>query len=131
MFGSASTPSMSGHTQAFASHYGPFSFGIPSSVIPFGSFTVDYVVSAPMPSMASRSTYFQGFPFKSGHIHHLSPSLGSFPFYAQGQGFNPFLGGQSSNAFQGWNPTFTRLGTRNHFFYGQQGNVRFSSVGAS
>ena len=44
----------------------------------------------------------------NSHIPHSDPSLGSFPFFAQGQGFNPFQGGQ------GWtNPAFSGLGTKN------------------
>ena len=81
--------------------------------------------------MASGSASFQGFPFGSGHITHSNPSLVSFPFFVQSKVSNPFLGGQSSNSFQGWNPTFSGLGTGNQFMSSQQGNVPFSSIGNS
>ena len=99
MFGSASIPSMSGATQAFSSHPDHFSFGMLPSAIHFVSLIVASAVSTLMPSMASGSDSFQGFLSVSDHIPHSNPSLGSFPFTSQNQGFNPFIRGQSSNAF--------------------------------
>jgi len=70
--------------------------------------------------MASGSAYFQGFPFGSGHIPHFNPSLGSIPFPSTGQNYNPF---------QGWtNPIVSGLGARNQSYFGQQGNMPYSSV---
>ena len=58
----------SGNTQARASQYGPFSYGMPTSGVPSLSFSAASAVSTPIPSMASGSNSFQGFPFGSGHI---------------------------------------------------------------
>lgn len=52
-----------GNTQAHASQYGPFSYGMPTSGIPSFSFSVASVISTPIPSVASGSDSFQGFPF--------------------------------------------------------------------
>ena len=91
------------------------------------SFSAASATSTPIPSMASGSNSFKGFPFGSGHIHHSTPSLGSLPFISQAQGFNPWSGGQSSTTFIGWNPIFTASGARNQFLAGQHGNVPFPS----
>ena len=124
---SSATVLGSRNTQAHASQFGPFSYGMPTSGIPSFSFSAASTVSAPIPSMASGSASFQGFPFGSGHIPHSTPSLGSLPFTSQTQGFNPFSGGQSSNVFTGWNPVFTMLRVGTQFIAGQQGNVPFPS----
>ena len=120
----------SGYTQARASQSGPFCFGMPGSGIPLFSFSTVASTSAPISSMAGGSASFQGFPFGSGHIPHLNPSLGSFPFTSQTQNFNPWSGGQSSTTFTGWNPIFTAVGAGNQFLSGHQGNVPFSSSSA-
>lgn len=59
-----------------------------------------------------------GFPFESGHIPHSNPIVGLMPFPLKSQGSNP----------QSWtNPTVSGIGAGNQFF-GQQGNVSYSSV---
>ena len=102
-----------GSTQAQASQSSPFSYGMPTSGIPYFSFSAASTVSTPISSMASGLASFQGFPYGSGHIPSSNPSLGSFPFTSQTQSFNPWSRGQSSTTFTGWNPIFTVVGATN------------------
>lgn len=70
-------------------------------------------------SMMSGLASFRGFPFGSGHIPHSNLTVGSMPFSFTNQGSNPF---------QGWNnPAVSGTGAGNPFF-GQQGNMSYSSV---
>ena len=98
---SSATVFGSGFTQAHASQSGPFCFGMPTSGIPSFSFSATAAGSTPMSSMASGSTSFQGFPFGTGHIPSLNPSLGSFSFTSQTHSFNPWSRGQISTTFTG------------------------------
>lgn len=116
LFESTSIPSTSGSSQANASSFGFFPFGIPSQGIPSVPLSVPLTTST---SMMSGSASFQGFPFGSGHIPHSNPTVGSMPF--------PFTG-QGSNPFQSWtNPVVSGIGTGNQLF-DQQGNVSYSLV---
>ena len=72
---------------------------MPPSEIPLILLSIVYVVSKNMTLMASGSAPFQCFPFRSGHIPHSNPTLGSLPFSTQGKSYKPF---------QGWtNPTIS------------------------
>lgn len=116
IFGSTSIPSTSVSSRANASSFGFFPFGIPSQGIPSVPLNIPSTAST---SMMIGSTSFQGFPFGSGHIPHSNPTVGSMPFPCTSQGSNPF---------QSWtNPAVSGIGAGNQFF-GQQGNVRYSSV---
>ena len=89
---------------------------MPSQGIPLVPLNIPSMAST---SMMSVSASFQGFPFGSGHIPYSNLTVGSMPF--------PFTS-QGSNPFQSWtNPAVSGIGAGNEFF-GQQGNVSYSSV---
>lgn len=117
IFGSTSIPSSSGSSQVVASSIGFFSFGIVTSKIILVPLSIQSVSST---SMASGSTYFQGFQFRGGHIPHSNPTLGSMPFSSTVQSYNPF---------QSWTtPPVSGLGAGNQFYFLQQGNMPYSYV---
>lgn len=87
IFGSTSIPYSSGSSQAVASGIGFFPFGMSTSVIPLVLLSIP---SAAYTSMASGSSYFQGFIFRGCHIPHSNPTVVSISFSFIGKSYNPF-----------------------------------------